>query len=349
MSDQRLERLERRLACAERDLASGRRAVRRGGAIAATVVCGALLMALRAPAPGPGPLTVKVPFVVQDRSGKVLLQVEDSKGEGRGIIIKNIAGTSVAGIYSAHDGGQVKVNAPNGAAAGSATMWITKEGTPRLELDGPGDLALATLGVFEKKTQLNLFNQGGANVVKLAEQTNGAGLVMALSADETASSALGANDAGQAGVRLKAGGKVLAELGAAEKGNARLKIWGTQGAPVAMIGASADGSGGAVVINSGEGKLRGALAAAGGGQLHLWGTGETALAHLGVDGERGTMRIYNKAGGSVVLIEESAHGSGHVAVTDPSGAAAAEMGYNGTGIVRALGPGGKIDYLRGPM
>jgi endonuclease/exonuclease/phosphatase family metal-dependent hydrolase len=33
---------------------------------------------------------------------------------------------------------------------------------------------------------------------------------------------------------------------------------------------------------------------------------------------------------------------------DLAGVAAAEMGYNGTGIVRALGPGGKIDYLRGP-
>ena len=349
MSDQRLEQLERRLACAERDLASGRRAVRRGGAIAATVVCGALLMALRAPAPGPEPLTVKVPFVVLDRSGRALMQV-DEQGARRGLVVANEAGDPVAGLMSEQEGGEIKVNALGGRGHGSAKMFISKDGTPRLELDGPGDVPLATLGVYEKKTRFNIFNQAGANVAQMAEQSNAAGMVVAYSADQTASSALGANDAGQAGVRIKAGGKVLAELGAAEKGNARLKIWGTQGAPVAMIGASADGSGGAVVVNSGEGKLRGALQAAnGGGQLHVWGTGETALAHVGVEGERGTMRIYNKAGGSVVWMDESAQGSGHVAVADPSGAAAAEMGYNGTGIVRALGPGGKIDYLRGPM
>jgi hypothetical protein len=348
MSDQRLEQLERRLASAERDLAAGRRVVRRGGATAAAVVCGTLLMALRAPAPGPEPLTVKVPFVVQDRSGEVLLEVDDTK-DGRGLIVTNGAGTPVAGLYSAHEGGQVKVNAPDGPTAGSATMWITKEGTPRIELDGQGDAPLATLGVYEKKTRFNLFNQAGANVAQVAEQSNGAGLVTAFNADQTANAALGADDAGHAGLRLKAGGKVLAELGAAEKGNARLKIWGAQGAPVAIIGSDANGSGGAVVVNSGDGKPRGVLRVAdGGGQLYVWGDGENALAQVGVDGGRGTLRIFNKTGGSVVWMDESATGAGHLAVADPSGAAAAEMGFNGTGIVRALGPGGKIDYLRGP-
>ena len=140
-----------------------------------------------------------------------------------------------------------------------------------------------------------------------------------------------------------------AELGAAEKGNMRLKIWGAQGAPVAMMGSSADGSGGAMVVNGGDGKPRGTLSVAdGGGQLYVWGAGPSALAQVGVDGGRGTLRVLNKSGGSVVWMDETAQGAGHLAVADPSGAAAAEMGYNGTGIVRALGPGGKIDYLRGP-
>ena len=347
MTDERLERVERRLACAERELAVGRRRARRATGVAVTVVCGALLMALRAPNSEPEPLTVKVPFVVVDRSGKILLQVEDTKDQ-RGLIVANGHGRAVAGLYSAHDGGQVKVDAP-GANDGSATMWITKEGTPRIELDGAGDVPLATLGVDDGRPQLNVYNKTGANVAFVGALSNSGGGLAAYNADRSAHASLGTNEQGQTGLRIRAGGKLLAELGAAEKGNVRLKIWGAGAAPVAMMGSKADGSGGAVVVANGAGAFRGALDVVDdGGQVSVWGAGDNPLAQLGVDGGSGTMRIYNKAGASLVWMNESAHGSGYLAVADPSGAPAAELGYNGTGIVRALGPGGKIDYLRGP-
>ena len=258
------------------------------------------------------------------------------------------AGDPVAGLLVAHGTGQVRVAAQGGAAAGSATMWVTEDGLPRIALEGVGGAQLVDLGVADnKQTQLNVYNHAGENIAQIGEQANAAGMVAASSGDQTGSSTLGASDAGQAGLRIKAGGRVLAELGAAEKGNMRLKIWGAQGAPVAMMGSSADGSGGAMVVNGGDGEPRGTLSVAdGGGQLYVWGAGPSALAQVGVDGGRGTLRVLNKSGGSVVWMDETAQGAGHLAVADPSGAAAAELGYNGTGIVRALGPGGKIDSAR---
>ena len=348
--DQRLELLERRLASAERELAAGRRRGRRTSGVALASICGALLMAFRVPAAGPEPLTVKAPFVVLDAAGRPLVSVGEGDDGGRGVYVNNNTGEPVAGLFVAHETGQVRVAAQGGTAAGSATMWVTEDGLPRIALEGVGGAQLVDLGVADnKQTQLNVYNRAGENIARVGEQANGAGMLMASSADGSATSTLGVNDAGQAGLRIKAGGRVLAELGAAEKGNMRLKIWGAQGAPVAMIGSSADGSGGAMVVNGGDGKPRGSLAVAdGGGQLFVWGAGSTALAQVGVDGGRGTLRVFNKSGGSVVWADETAQGAGHFAVADPSGAAAAEMGYNGTGIVRALGPGGKIDYLRGP-
>lgn len=348
-SDQRLELLEVRLASAERELAAGRRRGRRATGAALVSICGALLMAFRAPAAGPEPLTVKAPFIVLDAAGRPMVTVDEAD-DGRGVFVNNRAGKSVAGLFMAHETGQVRVAAQSGSAAGSATMWVTEDGLPRIALEGVGGAQLVDLGVADnKQTQLNVYNHAGETIARVGEQANGAGMLMASSADGSATSTLGVNDAGQAGLRIKAGGRVLAELGAAEKGNMRLKIWGAQGAPVAMMGSSADGSGGAMVVNGGDGKPRGTLSVAdGGGQLYVWGAGPSALAQVGVDGGRGTLRVLNKSGGSVVWMDETAQGAGHLAVADPSGAAAAEMGYNGTGIVRALGPGGKIDYLRGP-
>ena len=79
--DQRLELLERRLASAERELAAGRRRGRRRQRRRGMAICGALLMAFRAPAAGPEPLTVKAPFVVLDSAGRPLLEVAE-RGPG---------------------------------------------------------------------------------------------------------------------------------------------------------------------------------------------------------------------------------------------------------------------------
>ena len=68
--DQRLERLERRLACAERELAAGRRRGRRTGGCGPACVR-RLADGLRAPAAGREPLAVKAPFVVLDPSGRL--------------------------------------------------------------------------------------------------------------------------------------------------------------------------------------------------------------------------------------------------------------------------------------
>ncbi len=347
MGGNRIETLERRLASAERELAAGRRWARRATGAAVTL-CGAVLMAFHPPAAPPETLTVKAPFVVLDAAGRPLVVVGDTQDK-RGLFVANGAGEPVAGLFSVRDGGQVKIDAPGGGAA-SAAMWITKEGKSRLELDGPGGVPVATLGVTDDQSQLNIFNTAGANVVTLRSQPNSGGAVTAYSSDRSSYSALGANDQGQAGVRIRSGDRILAELGESQKGHVRLKLSNPQGQPVAVVGSNPDGSGGTIIVANGTGNRLGSLeATAGGGQLSVWGAGQTPLAQVGVDGSKGMMRIYNQNGASVVWMNESAGGAGHIAVADPGGAAAAEMGYNGTGIVRALGPGGKIDFLRGPQ
>lgn len=290
--EERLTALERELAATRVELSTTRALLqrtqnqqRRTGKLLAPlyVLAGAatllgLMAGLSTPITGQGPgavgQTVKAPFKVVDKSGKIILRVEEELGDWRGLIVQNSREEVAALLTCSKSGvGFVSARDKNGA---NASLSVRKDrGSGELSVEGPGERALGTFGaagvkVFNKNEKL--VAQLGANSVVDAGElaiANKEGKVTAVvSVDELGAgqmtvqklgddkdktgggrAVLAIDKEGQAFLRVRGlGGKVSGELNAGG-----LWIHNKDGQIVAKFGRSEGGANGYLMIGNAEG------------------------------------------------------------------------------------------------
>ena len=175
---------------------------------------------------------------------------------------------------------------------------------------GFGDGTVSGMGVYSPDGRL----------VALVVADHGHGVVRAQSSDGKMSTSFGAST-GFAGLRVREGEKVRAELGRGEAGGYGTRIYGSGQTPMAFLGLTASGI-----------------------PTVLVGNGTNSLAYLGVTNQnRGIVGVTNSSGSEVASLSEGGDG-GKLQLLDQGGTTVVEAGVlpGGAGVVRA-GPSAFAD------
>jgi hypothetical protein len=270
--------------------------------------------ALKARQPANGqPLTVGAPFIVKDKSGGVVFQVDVPADRSTPrAVVGNPAGSHVE----------------MGPAFGGSAIALYDQGQNML-LAMVADPQGSYLRIRDNDQTVSLGSVEGA----------GTGIFLRKNGQPFAD--VSVDKAGAGTMRIfNASGKKMAGLSSIVEGGT-VTTYDAKEKAVAGIFAGADG-GHVTLTGPGSAKTAVHLSVTDtGGKVRVFpAAGGKARAELTAEGDNGAVTVFNSQGTSAVVLESASSGSGHVVVLNGSGENAVEAGVmGGVGIVRA-GPAG---------
>ena len=262
MSDDRMARLEQRLAIAERDAElmreqlrtmgdrrQPRSQVRRNGILgllSASFLLFVVTQPISTEAQGAAAqgLTVKAPFQVVDASNKVILRVESLQGSPSVLIGDPKAGGAWLGAGASGAGFALvrKANGSNGTVIGQwSSSSMGGSGSPMgvRVFGADGEAIEAALLAGPKGGSLKVMTAAGTPVAALLAGDTGGGVVLTgPSGGASAVSLSVSSTGGNVRVFPQAGGSVHAELTASDSGGGELNVYNRAGENVAWMQAS---------------------------------------------------------------------------------------------------------------
>ena len=338
MSDDRMARLEQRLAIAERDAEVMREQLRvmvehrqsvpraRRGGIVGLLTAPLLLMAAgqpmnteaqvpRSPAAATSPevLTVKAPFQVVDAGGRVVMKVEVNDGRPRLTVGDPASGGSALGVGASGAGFAVVRTATgtDGVALGAyrgEPIGVRVIGPDGKNVEG----ALALSKIDQGSLTLGMPDKGG---MQLGTGKSGTGFMVLRRQSGEPGISMGLLDGRPLAVSIFGeNAKELVTLETSQKGGS-MKVSTSAGVPVAAVFAGEDGRGIALTGAAGGSSAVSLRVEPEGGRVRVFAKGGgSTRAELFAGKSGGEVNVYNRSGEAVIWLEGTSQDQGRLQV-----------------------------------